>query len=42
MSHKDYDSKSSVVKRKKKYSDLEPQEVWCQDELIADKPPLVN
>jgi hypothetical protein len=40
MSHKDYDSKGSVAK--KKTSGHEPPEDWRQDELIGGKPPVVK
>jgi hypothetical protein len=39
MLHKDYDRMGSVAK---KNFGLEPQDVWRQDELIGDKPPVVN
>jgi hypothetical protein len=41
MLHKGFDRKGSVAK-KKKNSGHEPQEVWRQDELIGDTPPVVK
>jgi hypothetical protein len=40
MLHKDYDRK--VLVAKKKNSGHEPQEVWCQDELIGGDPTVVK
>jgi hypothetical protein len=40
MLHNDYDRKGSVAK--KKYFGHKPQEAWCQDELIGDKPPVLK
>jgi hypothetical protein len=39
MSYKDYDRKVSVGK---KISGRDPQETWCQGELIGGKPPVVK
>jgi hypothetical protein len=36
----DYGRKSSVVKEKD--SGRDPQGVWCPDEVIGGKPPVVN
>jgi hypothetical protein len=39
MLHKDYGHKGSV---EKKVSGREPQGVWCQDEVIGGKPPVLK
>jgi hypothetical protein len=39
MLDKNYDHKGSVAK---KISGRDPQEAWCQDELIGGKPPVVK
>jgi hypothetical protein len=40
MSHKDYDRKGSVAK--KKISCRDPKGAWSQDELIGGKPPVIK
>jgi hypothetical protein len=42
MLHKAHDCKGSVVKQKKKTPDSQPQEAWCQDEMIGSKQPVIN
>jgi hypothetical protein len=43
MLHKDYDSKSSAGKKKKKeIADRECQGTWRQDELVRAIPPLAK
>jgi hypothetical protein len=41
MLHKDYDRKGSVAEKEKDFG-REPQETWCQDELIGGKPLLIK
>jgi hypothetical protein len=39
MLHKNYDRKGSIAKKK---SGRDPQEAWCEDELIGGKLPVVK